>query len=88
MAATYDKGAITSAQGAAAVSMPIARYRAPACPAAPSKGMPLRRSAATAPIVSTITTLEYQSVKLCSRVCSFGLFACRMAHKILVISQH
>lgn len=76
MAAMYDRGAMTSAHGAAAVSMPIARYRAPASPAVPSKDTPVSRRRATAPSVSTMTALEYQSVKLCNRVCSFGLSAC------------
>ena len=47
--------------------------------AVPSKGTPRSRRAATAPSVSAMTALEYQSVKACSRVCSFGLFACKRA---------
>ena len=47
--------------------------------AVPSKGTPHSRRAATAPSVSAMTALEYQSVKACSRVCSFGRFACKHA---------
>lgn len=74
---------MTTAQGAAAVSHPIARYIAPGSAPAPSKGTPsTQRRRGIAASVVRITNFEYHLPKASSRPCISGRCACAMQEQM------
>ena len=75
-AEVYARGTMTKAQGAAAVSHPIARYNAPGSAPAPNNGTPKAANTGMATSVERMTNHEYDSPNLSNRPCIFGRCFC------------